>query len=424
MDDLLELDKIEAEAVRTAHDLHTAFTKDRVTLVYKNAHDSHWRYPNDGHIHAVAAVLQRMFKCNQRQRTDLRPSPTRDTSGEPLRVRTLARLFYSALEAMDEQMRDFLDHAYQTPVVNRVLWPEDEHELSWNSLTPEDEWHLIWSATLEWASTYERLAQCFLEDEEFASRIEYPQYAHHLISILNAFFAETSSEDVTRGLEASFRFFVDFSKLLSNVGYILIVDTTLDLNTMQQLHSRHNILQDICKHAPPNNELEATILEVLAKLPDTQKKCAICCQPFSKEVFASKVVADDLSYFWPGNVDWIAPNVVGTALWVKEGFESMPLPLPCGHVFCAGCFKAWLDNDGERLQCPFRDADYGVHRHQAVQWMEASRAEYIEEARKNAVLVSGARNKILEAKKTRISDTAKVENVNEDNSAEFEHSKY
>ena len=46
---------------------------------------------------------------------------------------------------------------------------------------------------------------------------------------------------------------------------------------------------------------------------------------------------------------------------MKSGLEDVPLKMDCSHVFCAGCIKQWLDSP-RRVQCPYRDEDYGIHR--------------------------------------------------------------
>ena len=114
---------------------------------------------------------------------------------------------------------------------------------------------------------------------------------------------------------------------------------------------------------PKNENLLTATRAIIAALPDDDRSCAICLTTREDETTTS--IIDNLSNTEP----WI--SFTFRTIEIQPGFETIPIRMPCGHVFCSGCIKAWLDKEGA-LECPMRDMSYGIHRSRALLELEVA----------------------------------------------------
>ena len=56
---------------------------------------------------------------------------------------------------------------------------------------------------------------------------------------------------------------------------------------------------------------------------------------------------------------WLTYDDNCVRLFVQFGYLKIPLKMVCGHVFCAECIATHVNNP-LRVQCPYRDYDYGI----------------------------------------------------------------
>ena len=159
--------------------------------------------------------------------------------------------------------------------------------------------------------------------------------------------------------EAILEFFHEYARLVSNFVYFINHEDGLDLEVLDTLPSRHSILDKIVSQSGDCSVLLARIQAIVAA--HEGNICAICR---SSIVFPADAVnaVSGLSH-------WLAVSNDGDELMVGHEGEQIPIKMECGHVFCAGCIARYL-KEGRRLQCPFRDDDYGIDRGHAVREIE------------------------------------------------------
>ena len=147
--------------------------------------------------------------------------------------------------------------------------------------------------------------------------------------------------------------FEAIADLVSNAVHILSHDDPLTFTQLQDIPSRHDIIGNLVVNAPKISELPAYVDNLLTNLPTNERTCSICTTTWSTP--AKPDDSEEQTGPW---LRWLNE---GSSLLVKSGLEDVPLKMDCSHVFCAGCIKQWLDSP-RRVQCPYRDEDYGIHR--------------------------------------------------------------
>lgn len=169
-------------------------------------------------------------------------------------------------------------------------------------------------------------------------------------------------------------FFHGLAMLISNLTHALTQDDGLTLQDLGDMPARHKVLEELVRSTPTDCNLNAGVGElVLSQRKVGKGECAICMASWS--CYVPWIIHNP---DWH-TASWLSLSDDKRTLVVVPGFENVPVKMGCGHVFCAGCLKTLLDTGGSRLQCPFRDMEYGVHQAEAVRMVEKfGRAEGVD----------------------------------------------
>ena len=144
-------------------------------------------------------------------------------------------------------------------------------------------------------------------------------------------------------------------------GAEILNGPVLDLRSFMEQPTRNIKLEQIALSAPPLQNLTEATTRLIASLPEHRRMCGICQWDFEPWVAPAQYVG--LGGRWLG----LSPD--RRRLLFLPAFASVPVKMPCGHVFCAGCLgtvvaKAW---DDAPLDCPYHDLNLGIYRGIGVQ---------------------------------------------------------
>lgn len=217
-------------------------------------------------------------------------------------------------------------------------------------------------ATKRFMSALGELRQVICQEND-ALDDEVGQHLVHLIDKLDSDMDSDMDSD-TSLFPALWSWFHAIAKLFSNVCHILKQDSRLRLKDLKGVPHRHQVLEQTVSAAPSNKELPTAIANIMSTQPAHEHECSICAVPFSDPSTPNSYVSPNKDV-----VPWLRVGRFQHGLVIEEGFEHVPLKMPCGHVFGSGCIKLWLDADTCRT-CPRRDLDYGVHALTAVMEIE------------------------------------------------------
>lgn len=335
------------------------------------------RFNEAGHVHWIGQHILQTCVHNLNKDNVPVSIPAMQAVVVPVNnPQVIPQLLYRCLLASEKQMHlQLLDGFYKVSRVNRPQWPGGPKgkNLPWTTMKWTETLALIHSAVIEWQEAYNLLALQFLKDQMFKTKVSIPQYAKHMMPLLTELVAAGRKKHNPAMLRAILDFFPKFTKLISDVAYVLKETPSLGLDILATLPSRRDVLYDIWEEASVEQELTATALLTVLKLPKDKRTCSICLHSWFDDIDEATLKVYDTAGKEDKNVAWVKHNK--TALQIREGYEGVPIQMQCGHVFCAGCIKTWLDSPG-RLQCPYRDQEYGVHRSPAVRVAEKLKIEY------------------------------------------------
>ena len=160
-----------------------------------------------------------------------------------------------------------------------------------------------------------------------------------------------------------------FSRVLSALSYALEDDLGLHVEKLYELPERRETLKSIIAQAPQTGADLSNTYAMLASLDECDSTCSICLSSWQAST-SEGLGGDD------GKEPWLSLSADQRSLNVEAGYESVPLKMLCGHVFCAGCIKTWLADKNPLLACPFRDQEYGPFHSNGMHKINALGAEH------------------------------------------------
>ena len=236
-------------------------------------------------------------------------------------------------------------------------------------LTTKQKWELIEKTKKQWLQTFDVL-DCALRRHD-----QFPQHAMaHSISrfddLRRNLIAHADVTDMSSAINTIFDFFVKFTILVSDITYVLEHNFKPDLQELEGVRDRADVLSRILGNVPRDVDLGPYVQDTLASLPAENTDCPICLDVLGNDVNTGaleNLLFDSVDD--PTQTTWITLNEEARASRVKDDFKGVPIKMACGHVFCAGCINGWLEG-APRVKCPLRDEDYGVYRSKVVKEME------------------------------------------------------
>lgn len=295
----------------------------------------------------------------------------------PVNFADVGGLLYSAITISDEQMwKEVLSDKYNINRDDFVNAWTSAKEKDWRMMSTREQWSAIGRAKDQWAMTLEEMAAALTHDVKFQERGA-EHFNYRFGTLRRRFYELASIDNMSTAIDATFVFLVDFSTLVSDVAYVLNHDFKPALQELTNLPDRAVVLVDILQHVPKAIELERAVKTILFDQSKMNSDCAICLARLGEAIDVKALKALQRECVGkPGYLSWITlAGEIKSAFKIKDGFNGVPLKMKCGHYFCAGCINKWLESTG-KLQCPFRDQDYGVYRSQTVAEMKALHEDY------------------------------------------------
>lgn len=343
-----------------------------------------FRTPNDSsQAHLIATAISDIIReTNPDYDSALSPVEKERLKQDPPKhfppnFADVAGILYRAIVISNDQMwNEVLSAKFNINVADFTNAWTSSQEKEWQSMDTKEQWAAIGRAKTQWAMTVEEMSSTLGRDDKFQEH-GVAHFNQRFDALRKQFDEHASIYNVSTAVHAALNFFVDFSALVSDVTYVLNHAFKPNLIELKGLPDRAVVLVEILQRVPRDIELESAIKTTLFDLPDKNADCAICLSRLGEDIDVKALRALQRECVGkPGYLSWItlAGNNT-TAFKIKDGLSGVPVKMKCIHHFCAGCINKWLGSAG-KLQCPFRDQDYGVHRSPTVAEMETLCREY------------------------------------------------
>ena len=267
----------------------------------------------------------------------------------------------------------FIDQAKSIARIGRKWWPDyfaRWYSGNWNEMTQYEIDQMIQDALMKWWLDEHELfisqIRDFYPDECDAIEEQYTKRSRALENELRAaqyYWPQDSClehrpRDIERHLSALSRYFGGHARLLSDVAHCLEYadEDKLDLIALRDIPSRVEVLDRVAGPGTILSDMQRFTAELREQ---GHNECVICRNEWD--------VPD-------GEPEWTIASVLvqpcGTKISSHFGSVNGPYRMPCGHIFCVTCIQTMLNDQDGRLQCPFRDMDYGIHRPNVVREVE------------------------------------------------------
>lgn len=233
----------------------------------------------------------------------------------------------------------------------------------WPKMTTDEIWLDLQKKVLLWIGTFEQMNKCLAGDEQLRQKDFIQQFNDRFDSVHGR---------LENTMDGIFAFFSKFAYLLSDVEHLVRNEVSPDLRQLKTIPTRADMLHAMIDRAPEAADLAARVLITVFQLPVDKRECTICLTSWNEGFDESTL--ETCEHARKAIFPWLHTD--GKAITVRPGYEGVPLKMKCGHVFCAGCIKTWLDTPG-RLECPYRDEDYGVHRAAAIKTISEYHRRYV-----------------------------------------------
>lgn len=164
--------------------------------------------------------------------------------------------------------------------------------------------------------------------------------------------------------------FVGLHDLVADADYVLVgeADYPVRLPGLIDMPSRHEIIAGTLALAPGGGSLglKQSVEALVNAMDEDTRSCTICLSvEWDSAEFRDELDRLHTETERSGAKQWLRMDQTQDnercSFTIRPGFESVPLKMGCGHVFCAGCAATFLRTP-EGYRCPFRDGDYGIAR--------------------------------------------------------------
>lgn len=247
--------------------------------------------------------------------------------------------------------------------------PLEWKESHWLDMSSETKLESLRNVTRSWAMMF-----CLMPVLVRQHYGKEPLFDTLLLEVVRTFWSHGQDRDLVTPLLA---FFVDLAALFDKFAYVLRrQEVNIRLATILATPTRHAFLTKLARSAPPTSSLLISIDGILHALPKDERSCTICTASWEDKEELEKIAWAVYGRRYKWGTNWLTLDTHQRTMVIAEGFENVPLWIGCGHVFCAGCVKHWLDSSDARLQCPFRDLDFGFQGGEAVSRIEEVIMEY------------------------------------------------